>query len=303
MTATQENSSPKKKRTGLKAFLVFVILIALAIGAFFWVQNDTEFEFTGKIREAVGMRSTQPEAVPEPELEAPATEKPETSPLIAFPDADDVVEEKVTTNEALFTLNEMNWAEFIERPSMWPDTLSITINQGIPVRYRENNYGEMIFSTGQTIEVFELSEDGRVLGSIGENVVFIPAYATNLNEWFLGIHGKYDKLIMPETAEAPKTADKLSDEDEQQLLTELRIWTLNNYDTHAIEIGPEKLILRWTPTEEADIDFRLEAREIARKYLMLGASKGRNDNYASCEIVHATTGEFLGANGVFIPRL
>lgn len=303
MTDTQETPLPKKKRSALKAFVVFMVLIALFAGAFYWVQNDTEFEFTGKIREAVGMRSNQPEPAPDPAPEPPAVEKPETSPLIAFPDADEVVEEKVTSNEALFTLNEMTWAEFIERPSMWPDTLAITINQGIPVRYRENNYGEMIFSTGQEIDVFELSPDGRVLGSIGENVVFIPAYATNLNEWFLGIHGKYDKLIMPDTPEAPKVSDKISDEDEQQLMTELRIWALTNYDTHQIEIGPDKLTLRWTPTEEADIDFRLEAREIARKYLMLGASKGRNDNYASCEIVHASTGEFLGANGVFIPRL
>lgn len=298
-----DTASPKKNRSGFKAFTVFVVLIALLAGAFSQAQNEEKFEFAGKLRGAIGMPTIQTEPELEPEPQHSATAKPEISSPITTPDADGAVEGQVASSEERFVLKEMTWAEFIERPSMWPDSLSITTEQEIPVRYRGNNYGKMVFSPGQMIEVFELSQDGRMLGSIGENIVFIPAYATNLKEWFLGRHGKYEKLIMPETPEVPRLANRLSDEDEQQLLTELRIWVLKNYDTHAIQIEEDKLTLQWTPIEETDIDFRLEAREIARRYLMLGAAKGRDDNYASCEIVHASTGEFLGANGIFIPRL
>ena len=53
---------------------------------------------------------------------------------------------------------------------MWPERLSITIDQKIPVRYRDNNHGELIFSPGQTLyascEIYDRSS-GEFLGSNG----------------------------------------------------------------------------------------------------------------------------------------
>lgn len=300
-TAPKKTETPPNKtsRKGLFAVLLILVLGALLLGLLAWVKQDSSSGLTATIRETIGLAS--PEPAPEPGTPEPETTG--TDSLIAFPEAGEAIQESPEQVPDPFPMNQMELAGLAKRPSMWPESLAITIDQAIPVRYRDNNYGEMVFSTDQRIEVIELNRDGRILGSINDNLVSIPAAATNLEAWFVGMHGKYDELIMPEAGAPLETSPRLSDENEQQLLTELRLWTVSNYDTHRIEITPDKLVLHWTPSEDVAIDFRLEAREVARKYLMLGAALGRRDNYASCEIRDEFTGEVLGSNGVFIPSL
>ena len=290
----QKQAKPKRPR--LKTLALCTLPIILGGGILYWVAGSTaELESTAAQQET----GEDPKLDPAP----PSESTPEKEPLIAFPGAEDAVPYQEARPLEPPPPDAMPWAEFVARPSIWPKRLSISIDQEIPVRYRDNNYGEMIFSPGQMLEVFELNADGRVLGSINENTFYIPVTATDLKTWFVGKHGEYDVLAMPDADEPVKTATSLSDEKENELITRLRVWTLSNYDSHAIEIGEDNLILRWTPQEEAEINFRVEAREIARKYLMLCSELGRADNYASCEIYDRSSGEFLGSNGIFIPSL
>ena len=286
----------KSKRPPLKALALCALLVVLGGGIFYWA---------GASKTAPEPVATQQEKeeIPEPEEPAPSESTPERTPLIAFPEPDDAVPYQEARPLEPPTPSAMPWSEFISRPSMWPRRLSITIDQEIPVRYRDNNYGEMIFSPGQTIEVFELNRDGRVLGSINENTVYIPVTATDLEAWFDGKDDEYDVLAIPDAPEPVKRATNLSKEKESELISRLRTWTLNHYDSHELKIGEDSLILRWTPQEQAEINFRVEAREIARKYLMLCSELGREDNYASCKIYSRSRGDFLGSNGIFIPSL
>jgi hypothetical protein len=282
--------------------VALLLLGACAAGFFLWLRYDVSSEMAATVRNSIGMNVSEgppaPEAPPEPifRMDLPTPEAPPPAePITLHPELPEV--------EAP-ALNQVTWSDFTRSPRLWPSTLEITIDQAIPVRYREQNYGEMIFAPGQVIEVIEITGDGRVLGSINDNEVFIPASATNLASWFAGKHGEFDELIMHEGTAPVVSGHPLGDDAaDKDLLTQLRMWTLSNYDTHAIEITPDTLILRWTPREEAEIDFRLEAREVARKYLLLGAEMGRMDNYANCEIRDRSTGELRGSNGIFIPKL
>lgn len=306
MAQPLETSKPSKKtsRTGRRAAFVLLLLLAGASSFLIWARYDSSSEIAASVRQSIGMggvKSPPPLSsegsgflldLPTPEAPPPA------APITLQTELPEIAEVEPPA------LNQVSWSEFVRSPRLWPTRLEIVIDQEIPVRYREQNYGEMIFRPGQTMEVYEVTGDGRVLGSINQNEVFIPATATNLAAWFQATHGEFDELIMPEgpvtVVSGHSEGDAAADQD---LLTQLRIWTLSNYDTHMIEITPDTLILRWTPREEAEIDFRLEAREVARKYLMLGAERGRTDNYANCEIRDRSTGELRGSNGIFIPKL
>ena len=290
----QKQAKPEHPR--LKVLALCSLSIVIVSGILYWGTVLTA---------GLEPKAARQETSEDPKLDpaTPSESTPEKEPLIAFPEAEDAVPYQEAGPVEPLPPDAMAWTEFVARPSMWPERLSITIDQKIPVRYRDNNHGELIFSPGQTLDVFELNADGRILGSINGNTFYLPVTATDLKTWFVGKHGEYDILAMPDAAMPVKTATKLSDEKKSELITRLRVWTLSNYDSHAIEIGEDNLIFRWTPQEEAEINFRVEAREIARKYLMLCSELGRADNYASCEIYDRSSGEFLGSNGIFILSL
>lgn len=290
----------KLKRLPVKALALCALLVVLGGAILYWVgSSKTALEPIATEQE----EKETPEETTEPEEPAPGESTTEQTPLIDFPEPDEAVPYQEARPLEPPTPSAMPWSEFIARPSMWPDRLSITIDQEIPVRYRDNNYGEMIFSPGKTIDVFELNIDGRVLGSINENTVYIPVTATDLEAWFDGKDEEYDVLTIPDAPEPVKRATDLSQEKENELISRLRTWTLKHYDSHELKIGEDNLILRWTPREQAEINFRVEARAVARKYLMLCSELGRDDNYASCKILSRSKGDFLGSSGIFIPSL
>lgn len=298
LPSSTASHSPK----GLPALIVLLVLLLGIGGLFIWIRYDSGSEIARSLRDSMGMSApaepvdvTEPAApsgfdfgLPEPEM------SPRAEAIALTPEPVEIPPRE---------LNRISWEEFTRTRRLWPKRLDIVIDQTIPVRYREQNYGEMIFTPGQVIEVFEITGDGRVLGSINDNEVFIPAYATNLAKWFVRTHGEYDELILSEASPPMVSGSANEASADEDFFTQLRLWVFSNYDTPLIEITPETLILRWTPTEEAEIDFRLEAREIARKYLLLGSEFGRIDNYANCEIRDRSTGELRGSNGIFIPKL
>lgn len=295
-----ENQTPQEetqsKRSPLKALALCALLFVLVGGIVYWIIGP-------KAEPEPAATQQENDESAEPEQPEPVEPEPESTPLISFPDADEAIPYQEARPLEPPAPKAMPWSEFIAQPSMWAKRLSITIDQEIPVRYRDNNYGEMIFSPGQTLEVFEFDADGRVLGSINGNTVYIPVTATDLEDWFLGKHEDYDVLAMPEAPEPVERATNLSEEKEGELISQLRVWALTNYDSHDIELGEDHIILHWTPQEKAEVEFRVEAREIARKYLMLCSELGRADNYASCNIYDRSSNKLLGSNGIFIPRL
>jgi hypothetical protein len=93
-----------------------------------------------------------------------------------------------------------------------------------------------------------------------------------------------------------------TDQGDAQFWSEMRIWCHQNYGSVSLEIGEDNLTFKWLPEEEVPIDYSLEAREIARKYLNLRNKFGSPENFAACEIRHPATDEFLGSSSMFIPR-
>lgn len=301
---TPVSSSSSHRRTNLPALAVLLFLLLGIGGLFIWIRYDSGSEIAKNLRASIG-------GMDAPEVDPLPSPPPSSTPGFEFglpepemsPPAQTIEPRAQLVEEAPRELNQITWESFTRTRRLWPARLDIVIDQAIPVRYREQNYGEMIFTPGQTLEVYEITTDGRVLGAINDNEVFIPAYATNLADWFVKTHGEFDELTMPEAVPPMVTGSADEAAADEDFFTQFRLWVYSNYDTPMIEITPETLVLRWTPTEEAEIDFRLEAREIARKYLLLGAEFGRIDNYANCEIRDRSTGELRGSNGIFIPKL
>lgn len=165
----------------------------------------------------------------------------------------------------------------------------------------------MQFSAGMPVAVDALSTSGEVFGRINGNHLNFSIEETDFEDWFHSTYGdRYQFLpIEVEGARSGISARHRvgTPEGDAVFWSEMRIWCDRNYGSIALEIAEDSLVFRWLPQEETPIDFALEAREIARNFLMKRGALGSNENYAACEIRHPVSGELLGASSIFIPRL
>lgn len=127
--------------------------------------------------------------------------------------------------------------------------------------------------------------------------------ATNFNAWFEDTHGDAHSVTYPKAS--PKARENARpDSFEQELITQLRRWALQTYQTPMIEIGENNLVLTWNSQAREDnaVNYKQEALNVAQAYLRIHAELGGSDNYASCEIRDSNTGALLGSMGFFMPR-
>ena len=270
--------------------LVYVALGSIIFGLLHWARTNEQSEPATKIREIANIELKPTEVAPPPE---PEPAEPVIEPV---PEPEPVVVEEPEPPEP----ESLAWDDFMDRSDLWPKTLEIVVDRKIDLIYQGKSYGEIEFSSGQKFEVGELSANGYLFGKTNGLETEIHASETNLLAWFDQEHGTEFELTYPDKLEIEKV-----DGFEQQLITEMRIWSMTNYNTPLIELGEEKLILRLKPVSKGGKSvqgYSLEALSVARAYLRIQASLGGDDVYASCEIRHSVTDELLGSEGMIIPR-
>ena len=290
---TQKSEKEKAETKALwQTTTLFVVFGALIFAMLWWARTDGESTVAWKIRNLLGIELLQEAAPPPPPEPAPVIEpEPVVEPE---PEPEPFIPEEPPEPEAL------QWADFRNRSNLWPQSLKITVDREVTLRYHGNTYGEVAFEKGQLLDVIGFSENGYVFGRVGGNEMEVHVAATNFDSWFDQQHGADYELTTPE-----KESSRPADDFEEELITELRLWALRNYKTPLIEINENSLVLRWHARSrgESEANYSLEALGVARAYLRIQAKLGGNDNYASCEIRDPDTGRLMGSNGIFIPRL
>lgn len=275
--------------------VVFIKLLVMAAGlalaaALFvnWAKDDTETELAHEVREVIGLPhpvvAVLPELVVVPE--------PEPAPVMPEP----VVE--VVTARPLAT--EMSYQAFVDQPDLWPEELELTLETSVPILYGKHNFGSMTFVPGQTLVVETILDSKEVIGSVDGNYLIVPAEKTSLLPWF---HNEYRGTYFMRYPGVMTSAEAAIDDGRfhVDLVEGMRKWCYINFGDCTFNITDDALVLRWRPKEDAPIDYRAEARVIAREYLQRQAELGSTDNYAPCEIYDLSSGRLLGIGSFFIP--
>ena len=286
----------KKKKAESKALwtttVVFIVIGSLLFVVFTWARTDGHSELAKKIRELTGIvLITEQAPAPEPTpvvVETPVVEEPEPEPAPIEP-----VDPEPQEPE------ELDWSEFRNKKSLWPDTLKISVDREVALNYRGNTYGEVVFNSGQLLNVSDISKDGFVSGRTSGIEMEVHVSATNFDSWFEKQHSEDYEITVPE-----KETAEPSDDYEDELITQLRIWCLQNYNTPLVQIKKDNIVMRLHAEADRDTNsnYAMEAMTVARAYLRIQAKLGGHDNYASCEIRDPDTDELLGSKGIFIPR-
>lgn len=262
-----------------------------------WAAKSEDSKLAGKIRKTVGIQAPVVTPVSPPPIVVVEAE-PEPMPV-------GVPEPEPASEPEPEPLPEISYKEVTQSKNLWPDILELKTSKKVTIRYQQQDYGYMEFTEGAVIEVHALKAPTEVYCSINGNFISLSIAETNFTEWFTNKYAeRYALLAIPQNDESGIQKNVLdSAEGKATFWSEIRIWCHQNYESISLEIGEDQLTFRWLPKEDAPIDFQLEAREIARKYLLTRSKLGGTENYAACEIRHPTTDELLGSSSIFIPRL
>lgn len=287
----------------MKVIMFFMILASALVLILVWAATDGKSPIAEKVRKVVGLKAIQQapartveisESAPEPEPELQGAEVALETETIAPPPPDPL------------PIKEITYPEISRSKQLWPKTLELKMTKRVPIRYQDQEYGYMEFKEGLTVEVVALKAPDEIYCSVNGNFLSLSIEETNFFEWFRQGHGDRYKLKpfmrKPEKTN-PGGVDLNTDKGEAYYLTQMRIWLHQNYDSISIEARPDTLVFKWLPNESVPIDFGMEAREIARKYLLLRSELGGRENYAACEIRHPITDELLGASSIYVPRI
>lgn len=293
----------KKKIKAQRIALLETILIILFLGGsiaivLVWAAKSEDSELAESIRRMVGI----PDPYSEPIVDLsppPAPTEPDTV-VELLPEPEPVVAAEPEP------IPEITFKEVAAQRQLWPDALNLKLSVRVPIRYNGTDYGFMEFPRGVPIKVDGLLPSGEILCRIDGNYLSLSVYETDFYGWFKEKYAdRYD--IQPTIVEMGTRATSRyrlgTAEGEAAFWAEMRIWCHQNYESVTLKVGQDSLVFMWLPTEEAPINFPLEAREIARQYLLKRAKYGGKENYAACEIRHPVTDELLGASSIFIPRL
>ena len=270
--------------------LVMSACLAIAAALFiYWAKDDIETQLAEDVREIVGLAHPAKPVSPEPIVVAPEPVEPMASePVVAVPQARPLAAE-------------LSYKAFIDQPDLWPEELDLTLETTVPILYREHDFGTMSFLPGQTIHVETILESKEVIGSVNGNYLIVPVEKTSLMPWF---HDEYRGTYFmryPGVVKASAEASVADGRYHIDLLEGMRLWCYSHYGQCTFHITDDALVLRWRPNEDVAIDYRAEARIIAREYLERQAERGATDTYAPCEIYDLSSGRLFGASSFFIP--
>ena len=291
---TKKNKHVEERKALIKAVIFFLILVGGCALVLLWASRSQDSEVAEKIRKTVGIK-------------APAPVSPEAEPSVSVASKSMSNTKPTAPSEPIpIPIPTITFLEITRSPHLWPKTVALTKSKQVSIRYQDNNYGYMEFTKDSDIEVIALKAPSDVYCSINGNFLSLSVNETKFAEWFTEKYADRYVLeaIAPDALNANEaTTDLSTPEGEKTYLNQMRLWCHKNYESISLEIGEDALIFKWLPKEDAPIDYQLEAREIARKYLLLRAELGGTENYAACEIRDPVTNELLGAGSVFIPRL
>ncbi len=287
----------KAQRKALIQTVAVLTLLILGAAAFLvWASKATDSELAQSVRGMVGIKN--PNAEPPP---------PPPAPVVVEIPPEPVVVEPVVVEPEPIQLPEISYREIYQQRHLWPKTLNLNLSKRVYIRYNGNVYGYTQFSSGMELKVDGLSAKGEVFGTIDGNYLNFTIEETNFEEWFRTTYAdRYVLLpieIEPVSSGATARHKVGTPEGDADFWREMRIWCDRNYDSISLKIEDDTLVFRWLPQEEVPIDYAMEAREIARTFLMKRSALGSNENYAACEIRHPVSGELLGTSSIFIPRL
>lgn len=273
----------------LKMLAMLVCLVAAAALFVMWAKDDAETQLAEDVREVIGL--------PHPDVELPPEPVVVPEPVVE-PEAPEAVVEVVKPRPLA---TEMSFQQFVGQPNLWPKSLELTLETSVPILYRERNFGSMNFVPGQTIEVETILSSKEVIGSVEGNYLIVPAEKTSLMPWF---HDQYRGTYFMRYPGVVTSSEETTEADGRfhvDLLEGMRKWCYINFGDCTFEITDDALVLRWRPKEDVAVDYRAEARMIAREYLQRQAELGATDNYAPCEIYDLSSGRLFGIGSFFIP--
>ena len=291
----QKHKHVEERKALIKAIIFFAILLGGGAGLLIWAAQSEQSAVAESIRNTIGIKA--------PELNTPP---PPVEKVVAEPPPMPTAVVKVEPAPQPNLLPEISFSDLSKSKYLWPDTLNLKASKQVTIRYQSQVFGYMEFNAGAEIKVHALRAPAEVDCSINGNFISLSINKTNFTDWFTQNHSeRYRLKPMTEAigAEATKSYSLDSAEGDATFWAEMRIWCHRNYDSISLEIGEEQLTFNWLPREDAPINFQMEAREIARTYLLIRSRLGGNENYAACKILHPTTGEQLGSSSIFIPRL
>jgi hypothetical protein len=270
---------------------LLVIFTCLALGAalfVMWAKQDTATELAKDVRVAIGLPHPSGALPPAPVAEV----------VQAVPVVPEVVVEVAKARPLAI---ELSFQAFVGQPDLWPDTLELTLETSVPILYRDRDFGSMRFVSGQILEVETILASQQVVGSVEGNYLIVPVQKTSLMPWFQDRYRGTYFMRYPGVARVEDTATVDDGRFHVDLLEGMRKWCYRNFGDCTFEITDDALVLRWRPKEDAPIDYRVEARAIAREYLQRQAERGATDNYAPCEIYDLSSGRLLGIGSFYIP--
>lgn len=275
------------------AFLkLCLLLLVLGLSLFvfvLWAKDDTQTELAKDIRDIIGLAHPQVPVVAAPPAPEPVVEvllpEPEPAPEPVKP-------ERV----------ELSYREFVDTPGMWPRSLELMVETRVPIIFNGKNFGTMRFVPGQIIKVDSIQHNQEIIGSVEGNYLSIPAGKTSVLQAFHAKYGERYYIRLPGVvAQSGEPAAAADESFQVDLLYAMREWCHLNYGDSTFEVTDDTLVLHWLAKGNASVDFRAEARAVARQYLKLLTERGGTDNYASCEIYHPKTGQLLGTGSFFAP--
>ena len=293
------SSRPKNKvqrRALIYTLLFFFIGGGACVLVLLWASQAEHSEFAKSLRRSIGL--PEPEASPVVSESSPA---PVETPADPEPPVEPV---EVDAPPVIPTIT---IEEICRMRQLWPRELELVLKKQVSIRYNDNTYGYMEFTPGLKLKVDALKPNGEVLCLADGNYLSLSVHETNFIAWFNSKYGeRYDlqPILYQREIRRPSSRQRIgTPEGDAAFWADLRIWCNQNYDSIAIQMSNDNLVFRWLPREDAPVNYEVEARMIAREYLLKRFEYGGHENYAACEIRHPVTGELLGASSIFIPRL
>lgn len=290
-----KKKNKKSRSPAIKLVLLLLLIVAVVAGILLWASQAEDSKMAQQIRQFVGM----PEPVIAVELPEPEPE-PVVVEVLPEPEPEPVVEPEPEP------LPKITFPDIAARRYLWPSELSLKLTVQVPIRYNGKVYGNMEFVKGSKFIVDSLMPTGEILGRIGGTYLSLSVYETDFYGWFKGEYSERFEIqpVVVDFKAGKKSRLLLGTaEGDAAFWAEMRLWCHQNYDSVTLKVEEDTLVFIWMPKEDVPIDFTIEAREIARQYLLKQAAYGGTDNYAACEIRDPVTNELRGESSIFIPRL
>lgn len=287
----------KPLRTETKAVwaiaLVFLLLASVLASLLFWAANNETNPYAKAIRQFIGIERSSEKPAIASDAEKKTTPAESVEPLPPEPEPLPPAPPTAITFSQLTT-----------NADYWPRHLTLTAEGHLPIIFQGQSYGHLDFIPGSEIQIIDLKNPEMVIGFINGIEVTIPASHTNLIEWFENKHGEaYILRPLKRRGWGLTEKDTYRVADPADFSNDFKKWLFLNFDSIDYEITPDGILFNWRNLDDNNVNYRAEARRVARAYLIHQYAAGGEDNWAPCIIKDPRNGNVLGRASVFIPDI